>query len=458
MFIVVRLNYLNIYTVMKIQLSEHFDYKKLLKFTAPTMLMMLFNSIYWVVDGFFVSNYVWKDAFTAVNLTFPVIMVIASLWFMVGNGWSALISKTLWEKNLPLAKKYFSMLVYFLVICGVILSVAWCFLIGPIMTALKASWDVLTDCILYGRILFISLPFFMLQHVFQSFFIVNERPDLGLKVSIAMWVMNMILDYLLIYVFKLWLMWAALATAIAQFIWAVIPLVYFLTSKDSKLKFVKTWLEAKPILKSCINGSSEMLTTLSMSLVNILFNYQLIKYFGNDWVVAYWIIMYVWFIFTWVYVWYSFGVNPIVWYNYWAKNSEELKNVLFRSLKFLWTAAIALTLVAELCSGSLAKIFVNYDPELLAFTTNAIRLYALWYIIQRINIFWSAFFTWLNNWPVSACISFLRMLVFQTAMIFLIPRLFGSENIWLATASAEFLGIIVTLSFLVAKRKKYNYA
>ena len=443
---------------MKIQLSEHFDYKKLLRFTAPTMIMMLFNSIYWVVDWVFVSNFVWKDAFTAVNLTFPVLIMIASFWFMVGNGWSALISKTLGEKNLPLARKYFSMLVLFIIICWLVLSAVWYFLIGPIMSMLKASWDVLTDCILYGRILFFALVFFMLQHAFQSFFIVNERPDLWLKVAVIMGVMNMILDFVFMYRFKMWILWAALATAIAQMLWAVIPLIYFFTNKNSKLQFVKTWLEFKPILKSCINGSSEMLTTFSMSLVNILFNYQLIKYFGNDGVIAYGIIMYVWFIFTWVFVGYSFWSTPIIWYNYWAKNSEELKNVLFRSLKFLWTAAVVLTILAEFSSWLLAKIFVNYDPELLAFTTRAIRLYALWYIIQRINIFWSAFFTWLNNWLVSACISFLRMFVFQLAMIFAIPYFFGSEWIWLATASAEMLGIIVTISFLISKRKKYNYA
>ena len=442
---------------MKIQLSEHFNYKKLLTFTAPTIIMMLFNSIYWVVDGFFVSNYVGKDAFTAVNLTFPVIMVIASIGFMIGNWGSALISKTLWEKNVELAKKYFSMLTYFVLICWIILSIVWFFFIEPVMTMLKASWDVLANCIIYGRVLFLSLVFFMLQHVFQSFFIVNERPDLWLKVAVIMWVMNMILDYVLIYLLDMWILWAALATAVAQFLGAVIPLVYFITSKKSKLKFVITWLEFRPILKSCINGSSEMLTTFSMSLLNILFNYQLIKYFGNDWVVAYWIIMYVWFIFTWMYLWYSFWVTPIVWYNYWAKNHEELKNVLFKSSQILFVAAIVLTLSAEVFSWLLAKIFVSYDTDLLAFTTKAIRLYAIWYIVQWINIFWSAFFTWLNNWLVSATISFLRMFVFQIIMIFSIPYLFGSEWIWLATTCAEVLWAFVTISFLIGMRKKYRY-
>ena len=442
---------------MKIQLSEHFNYKKLLTFTAPTIIMMLFNSIYWVVDGFFVSNYVWKDAFTAVNLTFPVIMVIASIGFMVGNGWSALISKTLWEKNIELAKKYFSMLVYFLVICWIILSFVWFFFVEPIMAMLKASWGVLANCVIYGRVLFLSLVFFMLQHVFQSFFIVNERPDLWLKVAVIMWVMNMILDYVLIYLLDMWILWAALATAVAQFLGAIIPLIYFITSKKSKLKFVKTWLEFKPILKSCVNGSSEMLTTFSMSLLNILFNYQLIKYFGNDWVVAYGIIMYVWFIFTGMYLWYSFWVTPIVWYNYWAKNYEELKNVLFKSSQILFVAAIVLTLSAEVFSWLLAKIFVSYDADLLAFTTKAIRLYAIWYIVQWINIFWSTFFTGLNNWLVSATISFLRMFVFQIIMIFSIPYLFGSEWIWLSTTCAEVLWAFVTISFLIRMKKRYRY-
>jgi len=325
------------------------------------------------------------------------------------------------------------------------------------MSILKASWDVLADCIIYWRVLFLSLIFFMLQEVFQSFFIVNEKPHLWLIVAIIVWVTNMILDYLLMYVFKMWILWAALATAIAQFLWAIIPLVYFSVSKESNLKFVKTWLELKPILKSCINGSSEMLTTFSMSLLNILFNYQLIKFFGNDWVIAYWIIMYVWFIFTWMYLWYSFWVTPIVWYNYWAKNHKELKNVLFKSSQILFVVAIVLTLSAEVFSWLLAKIFVSYDADLLVFTTKAIRLYAIWYIVQWINIFWSAFFTWLNNWLVSATISFLRMFVFQIIMIFSIPCLFGSEWIWLSTTCAEVLWAFVTISFLIRMKKRYRY-
>jgi Na+-driven multidrug efflux pump len=443
---------------MNISLSEYFDYKKLLRFTAPTMIMMLFNSIYWVVDGFFVSNYVWKDAFTAVNLTFPVIMIVASIWFMIGNGWSALISKTLWEKNLQLARKYFSMLIYFLIVTWIILAILWFFMIEPVMTSLKATWEVLQGCIIYGRILLLALPLWMLCHCFQSFFIVNEKPHFWLIVAVISWVTNMVLDYLFMYLFKWWITWAALATIFWQAVGTIIPIIYFLSSKTSKLKFVKTWLEFRPILKSCINWSSEMLTTFSMSLVNILFNYQLIKYFWNDGVVAYWIIMYVWFIFTWIYLWYSFWTTPIVWYNYWAKNHEELKNVLVKSLRLLWTAAIVLTAIAMISSWLLAKIFVNYDPDLLDFTSRAIKLYAVWYLIQWINMFWSAFFTWLNNWLISATISFLRMFVFQVLMIFAIPYFFGSEYIWLATASAELLWIIVTISFLISNRNRYHYA
>ena len=259
------------------------------------------------------------------------------------------------------------------------------------------------------------------------------------------------------YLFKWWITWAALATAISYVVWAIIPLVYFFFSKDSKLWFVKTWFEFKPILRSCINGSSEMLTTFSLSLFNVLFNYQLINYFWNDGVVAYWIIMYVGFIFTWVYVWYSFWVNPIVWYNYWAQNHEELKNVLCKSLKLLWCAALILTFFAEVFSWFLANIFVSYDAELLAFTTKAIRIYAIWYLIQWVNVFGSAFFTWLNNWLVSATISFMRMFVFQVAAIFIIPYLLWADWIWLATASAEFLSMMLTTYFIVSNRKKYQY-
>lgn len=443
---------------MRIQLSEHFTYKKLIEFTIPTIVMMIFTSIYGVVDGIFVSNCVGSDAFAAVNLIMPAIMILGTLGFMIGTGGSALVSKTIGEGDKEKANRYFSMLIYLLVIVGIILTTCGIGLVSPMAKLLGADESMLEDCITYGRTLLIFLVPFCLQNAFQSFLIVAEKPTFGLTISIISGITNMILDFLLIYVFKMGVLGAALATGMSQVVGAIVPVIYFATKKNHVLQFKKTKFELKPILQACTNGSSEMLTNLSMSLVNMLFNVQLMKYAGSDGVVAFGIIMYVGFIFVGTYLGYSIGTAPIIGYHYGAENKEELKNLLKKSFKLIAITSIIMTGLAEILSKLLASIFVSYDAGLLEITTNAIRIFATSYLISGFNIFSSSFFTALNNGFVSAVISFLRTLVFQIIMIFLLPLIWGINGIWLAVLFAEILALIVSVACLVVNRKKYEYA
>lgn len=440
-----------------IQLSEHFSYIKLMRFTIPTIAMMIFTSIYGVVDGLFVSNIVGSEAFAGVNLIIPALMMLGSVGFMVGTGGSALVSKTIGEGNKKLANRYFSMLIYFLLIVGIVLSILGNVFIRQISELLGAKGEMVDICSTYGRTLLCSLPFFMLQNCFQSFLVVAEKPAMGLCVSVIAGLSNMVLDFLFIYVFRLGVFGAALATAISEFVGAAIPLIFFIRKNNSPLKLIKTKLELKPILRTCSNGSSEMVTNISMSLVNMLYNLQLVKFAGYDGVVAYGIIMYVGFIFSGTYLGYCVGVAPIVGYHYGAANTAELKNLFKKSLFLLSSAAVVLTACAELLSSVLAGIFVGYNQDLHDMTTNAIQLFALSYIISGINIFASAFFTALNNGLVSAVISFMRTLVFQIALIFILPELLGLNGIWLAVVGAEICSLIISVSFFVANRKKYKY-
>ncbi len=440
-----------------IQLSEHFSYIKLMRFTIPTIAMMIFTSIYGVVDGLFVSNIVGSEAFAGVNLIMPALMMLGSVGFMVGTGGSALVSKTIGEGNKKLANRYFSMLIYFLLIVGIVLSILGNAFIRQISELLGAKGEMVDICSTYGRTLLCSLPFFMLQNCFQSFLVVAEKPAMGLCVSVIAGLSNMVLDFLFIYVFRLGVFGAALATAISEFVGAAIPLIFFIRKNNSPLKLIKTKLELKPILRTCSNGSSEMVTNISMSLVNMLYNLQLVKFAGYDGVVAYGIIMYVGFIFSGTYLGYCVGVAPIVGYHYGAANTAELKNLFKKSLFLLSSAAVVLTACAELLSSVLAGIFVGYNQDLHDMTTNAIQLFALSYIISGINIFASAFFTALNNGLVSAVISFMRTLVFQIAFIFILPELLGLNGIWLAVVGAEICSLIISVSFFVANRKKYKY-
>lgn len=442
---------------MKIQLSDHFSYSKLIKFTLPTIAMMIFTSIYGVVDGVFVSNCVGSDAFAAVNLIMPIIMILGSVGFMIGTGGSAIVSKTLGEGKKEKANEYFSMLVYLCVVSGVILSVIGIIFTGPIAVLLGARGSIAKDCVTYGRTVFFMLTGLFLQNAFQSFLVVAEKPKLGLFVTLLAGFTNMFLDFLFVYVLRFGVFGAALATGISQFVGSVIPIIYFAGGKNNVLKLTKCRFNKDIIIKTCINGSSEMVTNMSMSLVNILYNMQLMKYIGTNGVVAYGIIMYVGFIFVGTYMGYAVGSAPVISYHYGAGNKDELKNLFKRSLTIIIVSSVVMTLIAEIIAGYLAGIFVSYDNNLLELTTEAIRIYAVSYLISGINIFASSFFTALNNGVVSAVISFMRMFVFQIVMILLLPVVLGISGIWTAVIAAEVLSVVISVMFLVKNRKKYSY-
>ena len=442
---------------MKIELSEHFTYEKLIKFTIPTIIMMIFTSIYGVVDGIFVSNVVGSDSFAAVNLIMPALMIFGTIGFMIGTGGSALVSKTIGEGDIKKANRYFSMLIYLLIIVGLILSIIAVVTVKPMSKLLGAEGKILEECITYGTVLIMFLIPFVLQNCFQSFLIVAEKPTFGLVISIITGISNMILDWVFMYVLKQGIFGAALATGISQTIGGIVPLIYFIRPNKSKLRLVKTKIEWKAILQACVNGSSEMLTNLSLSLVNMLYNMQLMKYIGADGVVAYGIIMYVGFIFVGTYLGYSIVTAPIIGFHYGAGNTDELKSLLKKSIKLIGITSLIMTIIAEITSKILASIFVSYDIELLNMTANAIRIFSISYLISGFNIFSSSFFTALNNGIVSAAISFLRTLLFQIAMIFILPAIWGVNGIWLAVVFAEILALIVSIIFLYINREKYQY-
>lgn len=444
-------------TKSRIQISDHFTIPRLLRFVFSSIIMMIFTSIYGVVDGFFVSNYVGKTPFAAVNLIMPLLMAIGSIGFMLGTGGSALVAKTCGEGDSERANRYFSMTIYTALLLGTILAAISFCLIRPIARLMGADGAMLEYCVLYARILVCTLPLFMLQNMFQSFFITAEKPKLGLYVILAAGISNIVLDFLFIAVFRWGLAGAAIATSIGELIGGLVPILYFSRPNTSRLKLVRTKLEWRPIWRSCSNGSSEMMTNLSMSLVNTLYNLQLMRFAGEDGVAAYGVIMYVNFIFVAIYMGYSIGSAPIVGYHYGAKHQEELCGLLRRSLWILGIGAVLLTVAGELFSSPLSKIFVSYDDALFAMTRHGFRLYSLSYLLCGFNIFGSAFFTALNNGMVSAVISFARTLVFQIVCVLVLPIFLKLNGIWLSILVAEFLGILVTASLLIANRKKYSY-
>lgn len=442
---------------MNIRLSDHFSYSKLIRFTLPTIAMMIFTSIYGIVDGVFVSNCVGSDAFAAVNLIMPVIMILGSTGFMVGTGGSAIVSKTLGEKKLEKASEYFSMLIYLCIVSGVILSAIGIIFIKPLAELLGATGDIANNCIIYGRTVFFMMTGLFLQNAFQSFLVVAEKPKLGLAVTLLAGFTNMFLDFLFVYVLRLGVFGAAVATGISQLVGAIIPVIYFASGMNNILHLKKCRFNKDIIIKTFINGSSEMVTNMSMSLVNMLYNMQLMKYIGTNGVVAYGIIMYTGFIFSGTYIGYSLGSAPVISYHYGAGNKKELKSLFKHSIILLVISSVIMTLLAEVLAKYLAGIFVSYDKQLLELTTTAIRIYSVSYLISELNIFASSFFTALNNGFVSAAISFLRMFLFQIIMILLLPVIIGINGIWIAVTAAESLALVVSVVFVIINRKKYGY-
>lgn len=442
---------------MNIQLSDHFTYGKLFRFTLPSVIMLVFTSVYGVVDGFFVSNYTGKTAFTAVNFIMPVLMILGCFGFMFGTGGGALIAKTLGEGRKEKANNLFSMIIYCSIITGVVLAVLGFILIRPIAKLLGADGELLENCVTYGRIILIAIPAYILQYEFQCLFATAEKAQLGLFITIVAGLTNIVLDALFVVVFRWGLQGAAAATALSQCVGGIIPIIYFARPNSSKLKLGRFYFNGRTLLTVCGNGSSELMTNISMSIVNMLYNTQLIKYAGEDGVAAYGVMMYVSMIFNAIFIGYSVGTSPAVSYHFGAGNTNELKNLRRKSYTIISFFAVIMFILAEILAMPLSKIFVGYDDGLLALTLHGFRIFSFAFMFAGFVIFSSAFFTALNNGLVSALISFLRAFIFQIASVLILPIFWKINGIWISIVVAEFLAVVVSVIFLLGNRKKYKY-
>lgn len=441
-----------------IKLSDHFTYGRLIRFVFPSIVMMIFTSIYSVVDGLFVSNFVGKTPFVAINLIYPLIIILGAIGFMLGTGGTAIVAKTLGQGERELANRYFSLLVYVAFGAGVLLAAIGIPLLRPVSRLLGAEGEVLEHCVLYGTVILAAMPCYMLQFLFQSFFVTAEKPKLGLTITVAAGLTNIVLDALFVAVLRWGLFGAAFATAMSQVVGGILPVIYFFQKNTSLLRLGKTSFYGKVLLRTCTNGLSELLSNISASIVTVLYNFQLLRLTGEDGVAAYGVIMYVAFFFAAVFIGYSVGSAPLVSFQFGAENPVELKNLYRKSLVFVGVSGVAMAGLSLGLSGPLSKLFVGYDAGLYALTVRGFRFYAVSFLLSGFNIFGSSFFTALNNGAVSGVISFLRALVFQCLCVLVLPAIFGVDGIWSAVIAAEGMSLIVTLAFLLWGRKRYGYA
>ncbi len=440
-----------------IQLSDHFDYKRLLRYTCPSVVMLVFTSIYGVVDGFFVSNYAGKTPFAAVNFIMPLLMILGCVGFMFGTGGGALIAITMGAGRMKKANELFSQIVFASAGCGILLAAFGFLFLRPVASMMGAEGRLLEDCLTYGRILLIAIPFYVLQYEFQCLFATAGKPKLGLYVTVAAGVTNILLDALFVAGFRWGLEGAAAATSISQFVGGIIPVFYFGRKNDSPLRLVRCGFDGGALLKVCINGSSELMSNISMSLVSMMYNVQLMKYAGENGVAAYGVLMYVGMIFSAVFIGYSVGAAPVVGYHYGAQNSEELKGLLKKSIVLVGIFAVCMFASGQLLSAPLSRMFVGYDKELFDMTVHAFTVFSFSFLFSGFAILGSSFFTALGDGLVSALISFLRTLVFQCLSVLIFPLFWQLDGIWFSIVAAEIMAVVVTVLFLFGKRKKYHY-
>ncbi|MBQ2272929.1 MAG: MATE family efflux transporter [Clostridia bacterium] len=442
---------------MTVALSDHFSYGKLIRFTLPSMAMMVFTSVYGVVDGFFVSNFVGQTPFTAVNFIMPYLMILGTVGFMFGAGGSALVSKTLGNGDPEKANRIFSLLIYVSLGGGAVLAVGGILSLPAVASLLGAEGELLEQSVLYGRVVLLALPAFVLQMEFQSFFVTAEKPQLGLAVTVAAGVANMVLDALLVGIFSFGLVGAAAATALSQAVGGFVPLIYFSRPNKSLLRLTKATFDGRSLWRTCTNGSSELMSNISMSLVGMLYNVQLLRYAGENGVAAYGVLMYVSMIFNGIFIGYSIGTTPVVGYHYGADNRTELKSILRKSSWIVGISSVGMFLLALVLAYPLSLLFVGYSPELLELTCSGFFIYSCAFLFMGFAIFGSGFFTALNDGLTSAIISFLRTLVFQTTAVIVLPLLLDVDGIWWSVVFAELMAMAVFLVFLAGKRKKYGY-
>ena len=442
---------------MSIQLSDHFNYRKIIRFTLPSIAMMIFTSIYGVVDGLFVSNFAGKTGFAAINFILPVLNILGTFGYMFGAGGSALISKTLGEGKREKANQFFSMFVYLSIALSVLMAVLGFAFMRPLSQWLGAEGQLLEDCVLYGRIFILALPAWILLYEFQLFFVTAEKPQLGLAVTVAAGVTNIVLDAVFIIVFKWGLAGAAAASALSQVVGGVFPLVYFGRPNSSILRLTKPIWDMKAILKGCTNGSSELMSGIASSFVGILYNVQLLNYAGENGVAAYGVMMYLSMIFASTFLGYCNGIAPVIGYHYGAQNHGELKSLLKKSLTIMGICSAGMLLLSEILATPISKIFVGYDQALLELTIHGFRIFSFSFLFMDLGIFGSSFFTALNNGLISALISFLRVLVFQMGAVLLLPMFFDVDGIWMSVAIAELIAAVISITFIATLRKKYRY-
>ena len=438
-------------------MSQHFTMSKLVRFTAPSVGMMVLMSLYVMADGFFVSNFCGATALAAVNFAYPIALLLGTVGYMLGPGGAAVVAKTRGEGDDARANRQFSLFVYVSIAAGIVFTAVGLAALEPLLVAFGATGEMLDDCMAYGIILVCGVSFDILQFFFQAFLPVAGKPGMGFGVTVAAGLTNVALDALLIVGFGMGVEGAAIGTVASMAVGGVIPLVYFSLPNKSPLRLGRTSMDWRVLGHACANGSSEMVSNLAMSIVAIVYNVQLLAYLGEPGVAAYSVIAYVSFAFAAVFLGYATGSSPLMSYQYGAKNQAEMQNLFKKSLVIVGACGIVMFAATRVLAAPLASVFVGYDVSLEELTVHAFGLYSLAFLIMGFNVYGSALFTSLGNGLVSAIISFVRSFVCEIGAVMLLPMAIGPDGIWLSVVVAELVALVMTGVFTIKLGNVYGY-
>ena len=442
---------------MTSSLDKDIDFKFLIKFSLPSIIMMVFLSVYTIVDGVFISKLVGTDALSAVNIVYPVIALLMAISTMIGTGGNAIVSRKLGEGKTEEARKDFSTLVYTVIFLGVTLSILSYLFLKPIIIFLGANAAIYEYCDIYAKIMLIFTPALLLAMMFKILLVTAGQGHLGLILTVLGGVVNMILDYVFISTFNMGIAGAALATGIGYCITGLCGLVYFIFARKNVLHLVKPHFHADLLKETCINGSSEMVSTLSGSIITLVFNNILMRMAGVDGVAAITVILYLQMLLAAVYMGYAMGISPLLGYNYGKKDEMNLKSIFKISIITISIISGAVLMFGVFKAGSLAALFTHRGTNVYILAESGLRLFSVSFLFSGINIFASSMFTALSNGKVSAIISFVRTLAFQLICLYTLPTFLGINGVWLAIPVAELLSLVVSIYFIRKYRNEYKY-
>ena len=442
---------------MSNSISKDFGFFSLLQFALPTMVMMVFMSLYTIVDGIFLSRLVGSNALSALNIVFPIINILMAIGIMLATGGSAVIAKKLGEGKEEEARRDFTFLIVAGVAGGLLMMAIGTIFLEELCKVLGSTKILLGDCKTYLQISLFFAPACMLQLLFQTFFVTAGRPNIGLTMTILGGVTNILMDYVLMGPAQMGIAGAALATGFGQLVPAIIGLLYFSFSRHS-LFFTMPKADFKMLLQSCMNGSSEMVSNLSSAIITYLFNIIMLRLLGEDGVAAITIVLYGQFLFNALYLGFSMGVAPVISFNYGSGNRQLLQKVYGICLKFVPVSSLIVAILALLFTPVIVGIFTSREEGIYEIAVHGFFLFSFNYFLAGMNIFASAMFTALSNGKISAIISFARTFIFIAICIILLPFVLGVNGVWIAVPVAEFLTLFLSCFYLIHYKKVYGYA